>query len=298
MGKRLDAALAEKEIVLSRSKAQKLIKGGKVTVNGKVVKKPAYVIKEGDDINFEATEGKDLNAHIDPVDMNLDILYEDDSCLVINKPSGIAVHPSQTMGKDESTILNGIAFIIESKGLLVHRLDKETTGCLLIAKSEESLAFLQKQFADRTVKKTYLALVSAIPSPASATIDAPIGRNLVNRTLMSIFKTRSSREAKTTYRTLEVRENSALLECDLHTGRTHQIRVHLRSIGHPILGDPSYGTQESKKVSAQLGIDGLCLHALRLSFNSPRGKRVDVEAPLTINNQHAHFVRFQQSTDY
>jgi len=162
-------------------------------------------------------------------------------------------------------------------------LDKETTGCLLIAKTEKAHTFLQKQFADRTVKKTYLALVAGVPSPPSAIIDAPIGRNLVNRTLMSIFKTRSSREAKTTYRTLEVRVNCTLLECDLHTGRTHQIRVHLRSIGHPILGDSSYGTHESKKITKGLGINGLCLHAQKLSFNTLSHKRVDVEAPLSVS---------------
>ncbi len=283
MEKRLDAALAEREIVLSRSKASKMIKNGQVMVNGKVVKKPAFVVKDGDEIKCEKISEKDSDERINPVDLNLDILYEDDSCLVINKPAGIAVHPSLTMGKDENTILNGVTSILGSDGFLVHRLDKETTGCLLIAKSEESLAFLQKQFAERTVKKTYLALISGIPSPVSAIIDAPIGRNLVNRTLMSIFKTRSSRDAKTSYRTLESREESALVECDLHTGRTHQIRVHMRSIGHPILGDSSYGTSESKKISAKLGIEGLCLHAQRLSFSSMSDERIDVEAPIDIN---------------
>ncbi len=291
---RLDAFLAEKGAVISRSKANKMIKGGHVTVNGEVVKKPAFVLKEGDNVNASSRDSTIAAVKtINPVNLNLKILYEDDSCMVINKPEGIAVHPALTMGKDENTILNGIAYIFESKGIpfssesvLVHRLDKETTGCLLIAKSPETHIKLQKQFADRTVEKTYIALVSGAPSPQSATIDAPIGRNLINRTLMSVFKTRSSRDARTTYKTLEDRGDCALLECDLHTGRTHQIRVHLRSIGHPILGDLSYGTQESKRVSEKYGITGLCLHAHRLSFDDLSENRIRVEAPIGINKQN------------
>jgi len=294
---RLDVFLSSQEEGLSRSKAQKLIKDGLVQVNGKRVTKVAFMLKEGDSISVDAVHGStrlatsepQLHANtIDTIDLHLDILYEDDACLVINKPAGLAVHPASSMKKGEMTILNGIEFLFNKRGLpfssdavLVHRLDKETTGCLLIAKTSQAHAALQKQFEDRTVSKKYLALVCGVPIPSSATIDAPIGRNLMQRTMMSIFKTGKSREARTTYRTLQAKKDCALLECDLHTGRTHQVRVHLSSIKHPILGDPKYHSHLSDEVTREYGIEGLCLHAWKLRFDSPvTSERVKVEAAL------------------
>ncbi|MFH1671064.1 MAG: RluA family pseudouridine synthase [Patescibacteria group bacterium] len=285
---RLDVFLSSQEGVLSRSKAQKLIKDGNVQVNGKSVAKVAFKLREGDHITVVESRGSPLRGRgvESSVDLHLDILYEDDMCLVINKPAGLAVHPASSMKKGERTLLNGIEFIFNKRSLpfsedaaLVHRLDKATTGCLLIAKNAEVHAVLQKQFEDRTVKKTYLALVVGVPNPPSATIDAPIGRNLMQRTMMSIFKTGKSREAKTTYKTLQAKEDCALIECDLHTGRTHQVRVHLSSIKHPILGDPKYHSALSEKVTKEYGIKGLCLHAWKLEFDSPvGGRRVKVVA--------------------
>ncbi|MBU0766424.1 RluA family pseudouridine synthase [Patescibacteria group bacterium] len=274
---RLDIFLSSQDKNLSRAKAQKLIKYGKVEVNEKIVTKVAFMLKEGDKVTVSEIDAMPLNSKdMESVDLHLDVIYEDEACLIINKPAGFAVHPAGSMHKDEQTILHGIAFLFEERripftpdGVLVHRLDKETTGCLLIAKNTEAHAVLQKQFENRTIYKKYLAIVAGAPQPPSATIDAPIGRNLVHRTMMSIFKTSKSREAKTTYRTLEAKDDVALLECDLHTGRTHQIRVHLSSIGHPILGDSKYNSSLSREVSEEYKIEGLCLHAWKLEFDSP-----------------------------
>jgi len=288
---RLDAFLSSQEGAASRSSVQRLIRDGQVTVNGKIVKKPAYGVKAGDTISVVAASrssaeltagGSQLQSvQTEPADLHLEILYEDDACLVINKPAGIAVHPAASMREGERTILNGIAYLFDqrrangaslrftSDAVLVHRLDKETTGCLLIAKTPEAHAALQKQFEKRTVQKKYLALVAGIPDSPSAVIDAPVGRNLLHRMKMSILRTSKSREAKTTYRTVDASHDCALLECELHTGRTHQIRVHLNSIGHPILGDPKYGSNASKNISKLYNIENLCLHAWKLSFVSP-----------------------------
>ena len=287
---RLDALLAS-EAGMSRMQAQRLIKSGAVEVNDEVAKKPAHHVREGDVVvsHFETPRGAPQcdTTGITPIDLKLPVLYEDDACLVINKPAGIAVHPAPGE-KGDPTILHGLAHIFGKKKLpfseaatLVHRLDKETTGCLLVAKTPEAHAQLQKQFQDRTVKKTYLALVAGIPSPPSAIIDAPVGRKLTDRTKMSVLKTSVSREAKTTYRTQQAFDDYALLECDLHTGRTHQIRVHLSSIGYPILGDPTYASPLSEKISKHHDVKNLCLHSWRLVFKSPvDGKEKTVEAEI------------------
>ena len=294
---RLDVFLSSQDGVLSRSKAQKLIKDGMVQVNGKVVTKVAFMLKEGDHITVAESRGSTIRGRDveSSVDLHLDVLYEDSACLVINKPAGLAVHPASSMKKGDRTILNGVEFLFKKRSLpfsedaiLVHRLDKETTGCLLIAKNVAAHAALQKQFEDRTVSKKYLALVAGVPSPSSATIDAPIGRNLVQRTMMSIFKTGKSRAAKTTYKTIQAKEDCALLECDLHTGRTHQVRVHLSSIEHPILGDPKYHSALSEKVTKEYGIKGLCLHAWKLAFDSQVDeRRVSVVAPISSTLENA-----------
>jgi len=283
---RLDAFLAGQEGIESRSQVKKLIKEGSVRVNGSKVKKPAQKLHEGDKISATLSDQSSKEVNIDPADLSLDVLYEDDSCIVINKPAGIAVHPGPAMDSGEITILHGIAFLFDQENIaftpdavLVHRLDKETTGCLLIAKSSQAHHDLQKQFQDRTVEKKYLAIVHGVPDPSTALIDAPVGRSLINRTKMSILKTSVSKEAKTTYRTLESTDLASLVECDLHTGRTHQVRVHMKSIGHPILGDPTYGSAKSTKLSREYGIEGLCLHSRSLRFRSDE-KEVFVEAPL------------------
>lgn len=288
---RLDAFLAKAAEELSRVKAGALVRDGSVLVNGRVVRKSAHMVRPGDTITVTENGERASESHVPPVDLKLRILYEDDACLVIMKPAGIAVHPAPGIKKDEPTILHGIAQLFLKKKLpfcassvLVHRLDRETTGCLLIAKTPKAHAALQKQFRDRTTRKTYLAIVAGVPAEKQAHIDAPIGRSLANRTKMSVMGAARSRSAQTTYRVLAASVETALLACDLRTGRTHQIRVHLSAIGHPILGDTSYASSESERSAHAKSIDHLCLHAWKLTFRSPATRRNQtVVAPLPVS---------------
>src|SRR3989338_9865210 len=289
----LDAFLGARDF--SRAAAQRLIRAGAVTVNGDVIKKPAHPVADGDVVvlNEDGEVTTAAEPSVRPVDLRLSVLFEDAACLVINKPAGFAVHPAAA--EKDTTILHGVAHLFAERLLpfspgfiLVHRLDKETTGCLLIAKDEASYMALQRQFKNRTVEKTYFAIVAGVPDPPAATVDAPVGRNLTDRTRMSVLRTGVSREARTTYRTLSATTEAALLRCDLHTGRTHQIRVHLRAIGYPILGDTTYGSTQADRLAKQYGIESLCLHAWRLRFELPAGGTViNVEAPLPTAFQNA-----------
>lgn len=285
---RLDRFLAE-VAGISRVHARETIEAGCVLVNGRLARKAALIVEMGETV--EATiDGKPATeTRIQAMDIPLPVLYEDDACLVIDKPAGIPVHPGAGIPKDAPTVLHGIAKMFADEKIpfaaahvLVHRLDKDTTGCLLIAKTPDAHRILQMQFESRSVEKTYLALVCGVPAAVSAIIDAPIGRSSSDRTKMTLLGASAAREAKTTYRTLAVGAGAALLACDLHTGRTHQLRVHLSGIGHPILGDSSYGSGQSEKLSHSLGIETICLHAWRLRFDSPATtKRVEVESPLS-----------------
>ena len=287
-GLRIDQFLAMQEGIKSRAAAQRLLDLGLVSAGGKKVKKASYRVESGDSVTYALPSSAPVPTNA-VSNVKLTVLHEDDECLVIDKPAGIAVHPGSGMTKDEETILSALRPLFKKRKLsfsesevLVHRLDRETTGCLLIAKTPEAHLTFQKQFAERTVKKTYLTVVAGIPDPASAVIDAPIGRHAQERTKMSVYQATAMRSARTTYRTLGKAENAALLSCDLHTGRTHQIRVHLRSIGHPVLGDPSYGTGQSESITQKLDIDFLCLHAWKLSFTSMK-KKVNVVSELPEN---------------
>ncbi|MBI3331489.1 RluA family pseudouridine synthase [Candidatus Peregrinibacteria bacterium] len=288
---RLDSFLAREGRMLSRAKAQSAIEEGHVSVNEEVIERPAHRLQEGDRVEVADEAFSAKASTMEPIDLHLEVLYEDKSCFVINKPAGLAVHPGAGMGEGEQTILHGIAYLFtkerlafSSESVLVHRLDKETTGCLLIAKDPAAHAALQKQFEARTVKKTYLALVAGIPEHTSATIDSPIGRSGTNRTKMAITGASALREAQTAYRRIGAADHVALLECDLHTGRTHQIRVHLSSIGHPVLGDGSYSNALSERLTDDLAIRTLCLHAWRLTFESPADrKNHTVTAPLPLS---------------
>lgn len=285
---RIDVFLSKIDSSISRLKAKELVKGGCVMVNGRIARKPALVLKEGDKVEVSMDEQLVTETRLTASDLKLPVLYEDDACIVISKPAGITVHPGAGLPKDEATILHGVVHLFKERGLpfssasvLVHRLDKDTTGCLLIAKNPVAHKYLQKQFENRTVRKSYLALVAGVPDPPAAIIDASIGRSSFNRTKMTILGSSKSREARTTYRTIAAAKEASLLACDLHTGRTHQIRVHLHSIGHPILGDPSYTTPSSERLSAEFGITSLCLHAWRLAFVSPADEKEHaVEAPV------------------
>ncbi len=284
---RLDVFLASEGRMPSRARAQKAIENRCARVNGAIVTKTSHRLQEGDLVTLAITERVE-DASIHPADLMLQVLYEDAVCMVLNKPAGIAVHPGAGMTPGEATLLNGIAFLFHERSIpfstdsvLVHRLDKDTTGCLLVAKNPEAHIVLQKQFETRTVQKQYLAFVSGIPDVAAAVIDAPIGRSTANRTTMAVTGSAGSRDARTTYRVLETKGQVSLLLCDLHTGRTHQVRVHLSSIGHPVLGDGTYRNDLSERLAEQFEVRSLCLHAWKLSFTSPAdGREHEVTAPL------------------
>lgn len=288
-GLRIDQFLAMQEGIRSRSTAQKLLDAGCVQCKGKKMKKSSCKVEAGDTVTFTLPSAAPVpEPSVSAV--TLPVLFEDEYCMVIDKPAGIAVHPGSGMKREEETILSALKPLFRERSLpfaessvLVHRLDRETTGCLLIAKTPEAHMTLQKQFADRSVEKTYLAMVAGVPYPESAIIDAPIGRHAQERTKMSVYQSTASRSARTTYRTIGRTDDLALLACDLHTGRTHQIRVHLRSIGHPVLGDPSYNSGESDKIAERLDINFLCLHAWKLSFTSLSKKKASVVCALPKN---------------
>ncbi len=288
-GLRIDQFLAIQDNIKSRSTAQKLLDAGLVMCKGKRVKKSSFRVEVGDIVTY--TLPSSVPIPVSSVSsVVLPVRFEDDFCMVIEKPAGVAMHPGNGMKKAEETILSALRPFFRKRKLsfsesevLVHRLDRETTGCLLVAKTPVAHMQLQKQFAERSVEKTYLAMVMGIPYPAAAIIDAPIGRHAQERTKMSVYQATASRNARTTYRTLGKTEDAALLACDLHTGRTHQIRVHLRSIGHPVLGDQSYTSAQSESVAQKNDIDFLCLHAWKLSFTSLSKKKIHVVSKLPKN---------------
>jgi 23S rRNA pseudouridine1911/1915/1917 synthase len=271
---------------LSRSQAAKRTEEGCVQCNGEIVTKASKKVRAGDIITLRIKEN---TVHLQPATCNLQpeaipVLYEDSTCLVVDKPAGITVHPARTT-KGEPTLIDIVRKQYGENLQLVHRLDRETTGCLLIAKTTEAHDILQKQFKNRTVKKSYLAIVAGVPKEKRATIEANIGRSLMNRMKMSLFRTGTSREASTSYEVLRHANEVSLLRCDLHTGRTHQIRVHLSSIGHPILGDEKYGNDSSTALAKKLNIPSLMLHAEALKFVSPDTSEevhISAETPITM----------------
>ena len=274
---RLDRFLAERLPAFSRSRLQALIREGLVTVNGKPAR-PRDLVRGSDAIEWREPQITKIEAQ--PEAMDLEILFEDDDLLVINKPAGLVVHPGA--GHQTHTLVN--ALLAHCKNLsgiggkerpgIVHRLDKETSGALVIAKNDAAHRDLAKQFADRTIGKIYLALVAGTLRKSSGTIDAPIARHPVQRKKMSVAR-RAGRSAKTEYRVLRSSGDASLVECTIHSGRTHQIRVHLHHLGHPVLGDKLYGGKRAGSFPRQM------LHAWKLSFRHPRtGKTMNFTAPI------------------
>ncbi|MDP9004490.1 MAG: RluA family pseudouridine synthase, partial [Verrucomicrobiota bacterium] len=276
-GLRLDRFLALELIDFSRARLQTLIRGGFVRLNGKEPR-PRDTVRANDLVELTEPELEKIEAQ--PEAMALEILFEDDDLLVLNKPAGVVMHPGA--GHQQHTLVNALlAHCTNLSGIggserpgIVHRLDKETSGCLVVAKNDVTHRDLSKQFAARTMQKIYLALVFGIPRKSTGVIDLAIARHPVHRQRMSIAR-RQGRAAKTEYRVLRSGAESSLLECTLHSGRTHQIRVHLHHLGHPVLGDKLYGGKHAGTFSRQM------LHAWKLAFTHPRTNDVmPFEAPL------------------
>lgn len=281
-GRRLDKALAEAIPEVSRAQIQRLIGEGRVTIDGTPVKAAARLeVGQQVAIDFPPVRSTDLVAERLP----LDIRYEDSQILVVNKPAGMVVHPSP--GHSSGTLVNGIlAHCPELEGVggekrpgIVHRLDKDTSGLIIIAKNDQALQYLQKQFKARTVKKRYLALVHGRVQMSEALIDAAIGRDPRERKKMAVIgpgSSAASRPAQTKVRVLQRYAEYTLLECLPRTGRTHQIRVHLAFAGYPIVGDKVYGHRRQ-----QFGLDRHFLHAAGLQFKGPSdGEPLLLEAEL------------------
>ncbi len=277
-GARLDQYLAAKLPQLSRSRLQALIRQGCVLLQGRV-SKPGERLRAGGRIAVEIPEAA-APEHVAPEAIPLAILYEDDDLLVLDKPAGMVVHPAA--GNPDGTLVNALLHHCgalssvggERRPGIVHRLDKETSGCLVAAKNDLAHQGLARQFAGREVLKVYLALASGRFAKKSGRVETEIGRHPVHRKKMAVVEKGRGRVARTEYRVLREMEGGAsLVECTLHTGRTHQIRVHLRHLGHPLLGDALYGKRGA--YPRQM------LHAWKLGFAHPRsGERLQFEAPV------------------
>ncbi len=274
-GLRLDRFLALELPQFSRARIQALIRGGDVTLKGRAPR-ARDVVRTGDIVQLTEPGAESLELVAEQ--MPLDVLHEDQDLIVLNKAAGVVVHPGA--GNQRHTLVNALlAHCADLSGIggkerpgIVHRLDKETSGCLVVAKNDATHRALSEQFAARTVEKIYLALVAGEMRKTVGTIDAPIARHAVHRQKMRVVSTRG-RSARTDYRVLKSGDSVTLVECRLHSGRTHQIRLHLHHIGHPVLGDKVYGRRGD--YARQM------LHAWKLGFEHPRtGKRMNFEAPL------------------
>jgi 23S rRNA pseudouridine1911/1915/1917 synthase len=274
---RLDLCLVKALPELSRSRIQQLIRADLVRLNDATTR-PNQLVRTGDEI--EVTQPPPEKLKLTPEAIPLEILYEDDDLIVINKPAGMTVHPGA--GQREHTLVNALLHHCrclsgiggKERPGIVHRLDKETSGCLVAAKNDMTHRELSKQFAARTVEKIYLALVAGKLRKQTGVIEQKIGRHPVHRQRMSVVSPRG-RTARTEYRVVRSSERASLVECRLHSGRTHQIRVHLHHLGHPVLGDKIYAPRFAKNLPRQM------LHAWKLGFRHPRTDGwKNFEAPL------------------
>ncbi|NLM42456.1 MAG: RluA family pseudouridine synthase [Clostridiales bacterium] len=278
IGKRMDVFLAEKIQEYSRSYLKKIIEEQLVTVCGEV-KKANYKLKSGDKIKVLIPSP--VNLEIKPEDIDIDVIYEDDILLVINKPQGMVVHPAH--GNYSGTLVN--ALLKRCHGLsgingvirpgIVHRIDKNTSGLIVVAKTNEAHLDLSQQLKQHSIERKYVALLEGRLREEMGKIDAPIGRDPINRKKMAVTS-KNSKNAVTYYRVLESFQSNTLIEAKLETGRTHQIRVHMSYIGHPVVGDPVYGYKKQR-----FKLEGQLLHAALLGFVHPTAKSyMEFTAPL------------------
>lgn len=293
-GERLDTFLRKKFPAMSRGSIQRLIEEGHITVNAARTK-PTHSPRSGEVIRITYPEAKPAEAK--PEDIPLDVLFEDRSLLVLNKPAGIVVHPAA--GNEEHTLVNALLHHCKSQlsGIggvarpgIVHRLDKETSGCLVVAKNDETHVALSAQFAGRTVEKIYVAIVCGIVPRDEGNIRAAIARHPTHRKRMAVHEDDDGRPAHTGYRVIERLNHATLVEAHLFTGRTHQIRVHFQHLGYPVAGDETYGQRPTKKLAelTRYVAPRVLLHAHKLSFTHPRtGKTVAFKAPIPEDMEEA-----------
>ncbi|WP_346885341.1 RluA family pseudouridine synthase [Clostridium sp. UBA4395] len=265
VGKRLDLFVSENEVDMSRSFVQGIIEKQQVKVNGQI-KKSNYKLRVGDQVQVELAEPVELQVEAE--DIPLDIIYEDSDVIVINKPQDMVVHPAP--GNYTGTLVNGLLYHCKDlSGIngvirpgIVHRIDKDTSGVLVVAKNDKSHNSLAMQLKDHSMKRTYYAIVEGIVKEEEGTVRTNIGRHPVERIKMAVVK--NGKEAITNYKVLERFKSNTLVECRLETGRTHQIRVHMAHLHHPLIGDQVYGYKKQK-----FKLQGQALHAKNLGFIHP-----------------------------
>ena len=275
-GWRLDRALAVQIPTLSRERLKVLTKAGALTRNATPVRDPAIKVK-GDE-RFSLAIPEPEPAHNEAQEIPLPILFEDEHLLVVDKPAGLVVHPAA--GNRDGTMVNallhhcggslsGIGGV--ARPGIVHRIDKDTSGLLVVAKHDRAHEGLARQFADHSIDRRYLAIVSDVPRQAQGTVDAPLARSSQNRKKIAIVGEGRGKRAVTHWRRLEILKDAALVECRLETGRTHQVRVHMASIGHPLVGDPVYGRTRKahRELLKSLGFHRQALHAAHIGFIHP-----------------------------
>lgn len=277
-GKRLDAYISSVNEEITRTAAQRLIEQGNILVNGKK-QKVSYKVSVGDVITIEEIEPQEIELKAQEIP--IEIIYEDNDIIVVNKPKGMVVHPAN--GNPDGTLVNAIMAICkdslsgiggEIRPGIVHRLDKDTSGLLIVAKNDKAHVNMSEQIKNHEVTKTYIALVRGAVKENEATIDMPIGRSNSDRKKMAVNK--NGRNAVTHIKVLKRYDNYTLLQVNIETGRTHQIRVHLSHIGYPIIGDSTYSNGKN-----EFGVIGQCLHAKSLEFKHPiTNKDMKLEAPL------------------
>ncbi|MGZ8311848.1 MAG: RluA family pseudouridine synthase [Allosphingosinicella sp.] len=280
VGWRLDRALAAAVPTLSRERLKALISGGEVRgPQGGPVRDPASRAVPG--ATYEVAVPEPKPAHNEAQDIALDIVFEDEHLLIVDKPAGMVVHPAA--GNFDGTLVNALLHHCAGRlsGIggvarpgIVHRIDKDTSGLLVVAKTDVAHEGLAAQFARHSLHRAYLAIVAGRPAPASGKVDAPLARSSANRKKMAIVEGNRGKRAVTHYRMLQPLRDAALVECRLETGRTHQVRVHMASIGHPLLGDPVYGRSRPahREILKELNFQRQALHAAELGFVHPVSK--------------------------
>jgi len=292
-GWRLDRALAAAVPTLSRERLKALIRSGAVEAEGRPLRDPATKVRGQEALRVAVPEPRP--AHNEPQDIPLTIVFEDEHLLVVDKPAGLVVHPAA--GNFDGTLVNALLHHCAGKlsGIggvarpgIVHRIDKDTSGLLVVAKTDVAHEGLAKQFAAHSIDRRYLAIVSGVPRASEGVVDAPLARSATNRKKIAIVEGSRGKRAVTHWKRLKLLKDSALIECRLETGRTHQVRVHMASLGHPLVGDPVYGRsgKTHSKLLKELGFHRQALHAAELGLTHPVTKsRLSFTSPMPTDMQ-------------